>query len=135
MSEPAPKPANLGDEILGRVVVRRFDFQEIVIVPVLSVVIALLLGALTMLATGVGIETIGRSFAALFTGSFGSVQAVSETLLSATPLILCGLGRALGFRAGRLNIGAVFQPIELLNEALATSEADDTDRERDGRQR
>jgi ABC-type uncharacterized transport system permease subunit len=111
VSEPAPKPANLGDEILGRVVVRRFDFQEIVIVPVLSVVIALLLGALTMLATGVGIETIGRSFAALFTGSFGSVQAVSETLLSATPLILCGLGLALGFRAGLFNIGAEGQLI------------------------
>jgi simple sugar transport system permease protein len=108
---PAKKPANLGDEILGRVVVRRFDFQEIVVVPVLSVVIALILGAVTMLATGVDFQTIGLSFAALFTGSFGSIQALSETLLSATPLILCGLGLALGFRAGLFNIGAEGQLI------------------------
>ena len=64
-----------------------------------------------MLATGVGIGTIGRSFVALFDGSFGSVQAVSETLTSATPLILCGLGLALGFRAGLFNIGAEGQLI------------------------
>jgi ABC-type uncharacterized transport system permease subunit len=111
VTESAPKPPPIGDEILKRVVVRRFDFQEIVVVPVLSVIIALILGALTMLATGVGIGTIGRSFVALFDGSFGSIYAVSETLTAATPLILCGLGLALGFRAGLFNIGAEGQLI------------------------
>jgi len=111
VSEPAPKPQSVGDEILKKVVVRRFDFQEIVVVPVLSVVIALILGALTMLATGVSIGTIGLSFVALFDGSFGSLGAVSETLTSATPLILCGLGLAIGFRAGLFNIGAEGQLI------------------------
>ena len=111
MTDAAPKPPTVGDEILNRVVVRRFDFQEIVVVPVLSVIIALILGALTMLATGVGIGTIGQSFVALFDGSFGSVGAVSETLTAATPLILCGLGLALGFRAGLFNIGAEGQLI------------------------
>lgn len=106
MSEPAGTTPNLGDRVLDRAVVRRFDFQEVVVVPVLSVVIALILGALTMLATGVSLATIGLSFSALFTGSFGSLSAVSETLLAATPLILCGLGLALGFRAGLFNIGA-----------------------------
>jgi simple sugar transport system permease protein len=111
MSETAQKPPPIGDEILKRVVVRRFDFQEIVVVPALSVIIALILGALTMLATGVGIGTIGLSFVALFDGSFGSLGALSETLTSATPLILCGLGLALGFRAGLFNIGAEGQLI------------------------
>ena len=108
---PASKPPGLDDAILGRVVVRRFDVQEVVLVPVLSVIIALILGALTMLATGVGLETIGRSFVALFTGSLGSLSAISETLLAATPLILCGLGLAIGFRAGLFNIGAEGQLI------------------------
>ncbi len=111
MSETAPKPPSVGDEILKKVVVRRFDFQDVVVVPVLSVIIALVLGALTMLATGVGIGTIGRSFVALFDGSFGSLGSVSETLTAATPLILCGLGLALGFRAGLFNIGAEGQLI------------------------
>jgi len=113
VSDPAssPPPQGLDDAILGRVVVRRFDFQDVVLVPVLSVVIALVLGAVTMLATGVGLETIGRSFVALFTGSLGSVSALSETLLAATPLILCGLGLAVGFRAGLFNIGAEGQLI------------------------
>ena len=68
MSEPAGTTPNLGDRVLDRAVVRRFDFQEVVVVPVLSVVIALILGALTMLATGVSLATIGLSFSALFTG-------------------------------------------------------------------
>jgi simple sugar transport system permease protein len=111
VSEAAPRPPSVGDEILKKVVVRRFDFQEIVVVPVLSVIIALILGAVTMLATGVSIGTIGLSFVALFDGSFGSLGAVSETLTSATPLILCGLGLAIGFRAGLFNIGAEGQLI------------------------
>lgn len=111
MTEAAQKPPPIGDEILERVVVRRFDLQDIVVVPALSVIIALILGALTMLATGVNLTTIGRSFVALFDGSFGSVYAVSETLTAAAPLILCGLGLALGFRTGLFNIGAEGQLI------------------------
>lgn len=101
----------LGKEALRKGVVRDFDFREVVLVPVLAVVIALALGAVTMLLTGVDLATIGRSFASLFLGSFGSVYAVSETLTSATPLIICGLGLALGFRAGLFNIGAEGQLI------------------------
>src|SRR5690606_33675566 len=33
-------------------------------------------------------------------------NAISETLTAATPLVLAGLGVALGFRAGMFNIGA-----------------------------
>ena len=106
MSAAAGKPAPVAGEILKKAVVRRFDFREIILVPVLAVVIALVLGAITMLATGVDLATIGESFVALFVGSFGSVYALSETVTAAAPLIICGLGLALGFRAGLFNIGA-----------------------------
>lgn len=68
---------------------------------------------------------VAEAYQALFVGAFGSpidiVQAVasgesarivaafrplSETVVSATPLILAGLSVALGFRAGLFNIGA-----------------------------
>jgi general nucleoside transport system permease protein len=110
---PAPKPPaeSIGDQLLRRAVVSRFDIEEIVVVPIVAVAIALVIGALTMLATGIELGTIGRAFAALFAGSFGSIPALSETFLAATPLTLAGLGIALGFRAGLFNIGAEGQLI------------------------
>ena len=110
MNETA-KRESLGATVLKRVVVTRFTIEQVVIVPILAVVIALILGAVTMLATGVPLSTIGRSFVALFNGSLGSVYAVSETLTSATPVTLAALGIALGFRAGLFNIGAEGQVV------------------------
>ena len=49
------------------------------------------------------------SYRALFRGAVGSVNAISETLFSATPLIFASLGVALGFRAGLFNIGGLGQ--------------------------
>ena len=98
--------APITSELLKRAVGTRAQIEDIVVVPVLAVVLALALGGLTMLATGVDVPTIGRAFAALFTGSFGSVSAVSETLTAAAPVTLTALGIALGFRAGLFNIGA-----------------------------
>lgn len=85
--------------------------EELVVVPVFAVVAALALGAVVMLATGIGLSTIGQSYLALLRGSVGSVYAVSETLTAAFPLILAGLGLALGFRAGLFNIGAEGQVV------------------------
>jgi simple sugar transport system permease protein len=110
MSAP-DKGQSIGDEILRRVVVTRFDVEQIVLVPILAVVIALVLGGIVMLATGVSIGSIGTAFVALFTGSLGSIPALSETLTAAAPLTLAGLGLALGFRAGLFNIGAEGQLI------------------------
>ncbi len=93
-------------EMLRRIVLTRSHIEDIVVVPVLAVVLALILGGITMLATGVSIPTIGQAFVALFTGSFGSLSAVSETLTAAAPVTLAALGVALGFRAGLFNIGA-----------------------------
>jgi simple sugar transport system permease protein len=105
MSE-AVKRETPPEALLRRAVVTRFSIEEVLIVPVIAVLMALVLGAITMLATGVDPFTIERAFTALFTGSVGSVYALSETLTAATPLTLAGLGIALGFRAGLFNIGA-----------------------------
>ncbi|MEJ0011817.1 MAG: ABC transporter permease [Bauldia sp.] len=106
------KPASpIATEVLRRVVVTRFDVEQIVLVPILAVIIALVLGGIIMLATGVSLSSIGVAFGALFTGSVGSISAISETLTAAAPLTLAGLGLALGFRAGLFNIGAEGQLI------------------------
>ena len=94
------------DQLLKRALVTRFDIEELVVVPALAVLIALFLGGVTMLATGVDLPTIGLSFVALLEGSVGSINALSETLTAAAPLTLAALGIALGVRAGLFNIGA-----------------------------
>jgi simple sugar transport system permease protein len=68
------------------------------------------------LAAGLAVLMIGLeaggfdavlALGALWRGAFGSWDALSSaTLVRATPLILIGLGFALGLRAGALNIGA-----------------------------
>ena len=97
---------DLTARLLERAAPSRTVYQDLVIVPIFAVVAALILGALVMLATDVDVATIGRSYLALAYGSVGSLNALSETLTAATPLVLAGLGVALGFRAGLFNIGA-----------------------------
>ena len=94
------------EEALTRAAAARFDFEQLIIVPVLAVVVAMAIGCIVMLLTGVSIPRIGEAYAALFNGSFGSISAVSETLTAAAPVTLAALGVALGFRAGLFNIGA-----------------------------
>ena len=74
-----------GRKLLVRATKDRETFEDLVIVPLFAVVAALILGALIMLATGVEIATIGRSFVALGVGSVGSLNAISETLTAAIP--------------------------------------------------
>ncbi|MGI1661546.1 ABC transporter permease [Palleronia sp. KMU-117] len=92
--------------LLTRAAPGRARFEDLVVVPVFAVIVALILGALVMLATGVDPATVGQSYVALLRGSLGSVNALSETVTSAIPLVICGLGLALGFQAGLFNIGA-----------------------------
>ena len=69
---------------------------------VLTISLALLAGVLHL----AGYDA-GRALAALWRGSFGSIDAfISATLVRATPLLLAALGVALAFRAGIWNIGA-----------------------------
>lgn len=105
MSTPSKTDKAIQD-LLRRAAPPRAEFEDLVIVPIFAVVAALILGAFTMLATNVELVTIGQSYIALLKGSVGSLNAISETLTAAAPLILAGLGLALGFRAGLFNIGA-----------------------------
>jgi simple sugar transport system permease protein len=99
-------PDRLSQQLLQRVAPGRAEFEDLVVVPIFAVIVALAIGALVMLMTAVEPVTIGRSYIALLEGSVGSVNAISETLTAAVPLVLAGLGLALGFRAGLFNIGA-----------------------------
>lgn len=94
------------DALLKRAAPDRARYEDLVVVPLLAVLMALILGAAVMLATNVAPTAIGRSYAALLVGSVGSLNALSETLTAAAPLILAGLGVSMGFRAGMFNIGA-----------------------------
>ncbi len=71
--------------------------------PVLAVFTAMVVGALVILWAG------GNPIAAykgLFQGGFGSLRALSETAVWATPYIFAGLAVALAFKGGLFNIGA-----------------------------
>ncbi|MCW6005707.1 ABC transporter permease [Micromonospora sp. CPCC 205371] len=68
-----------------------------------AIVIALLVGAVLILAAGADVVTAYRT---LWTGAFGSPQNVANTLVETVPLALVGVGVALSFRAGLFNIGA-----------------------------
>lgn len=92
--------------LLQRSAPGRERFEDLVVVPVFAIVVALVLGALVMLATDVDLHVIGRSYTALLVGSVGSLNAVSETITAAIPLVLAGLGLAVGFQTGLFNIGA-----------------------------
>ncbi|CAG1005374.1 MAG: ABC transporter permease [Rhizobiaceae bacterium] len=96
----------LTQRLLARAAPSQARTEDLVVVPLFAVVVALVLGGVAMLATNVDLATIGRAYVALAYGSIGSLGALSETLTAATPLVFAGLGLALGFRAGLFNIGA-----------------------------
>ncbi len=68
-----------------------------------AVLFTLLVSGLLVAAAG---APVGRTYALLLQGGFGSVFAWSETLTRATPLIFTGLAAAVAFRARLFNIGA-----------------------------
>ena len=74
-----------------------------VLVPVLSVVLALLAGSVFILIVG---ENPITAYGVLFRESFGSVRNIASTLQRATPLVFTGLAVAFAFRCGLFNIGA-----------------------------
>jgi general nucleoside transport system permease protein len=72
-------------------------------VPLGAVTLALLIGAVILLVSGVNPI---QAYLALLQGSFGSIQAFGRTLEKATPLLFSGLAVAFAFKAGLFNIGA-----------------------------
>ena len=76
--------------------------------PVFATIAALLVGAVMLLLLKVNpIE----AYKAMWDGAFGSQNAVAETLVKATPLLLVGLGICISFRGDVINIGGEGQMI------------------------
>ena len=71
--------------------------------PVLAVLATLAITSALVAWAG---APVGRAYALLLEGGFGSRFAWTETLTRATPLILTGLAAAVAFRARLYNIGA-----------------------------
>ena len=86
---------------------------------VLAVASAMLVGAVIIVLSdvtslrngdfGKAFGTVIDAYWALFVGSFGSLRALSNTISSTTPLLLCGVSVAIAFKAGLFNIGATGQ--------------------------
>jgi simple sugar transport system permease protein len=83
-----------------------------ILVNLAGVLIAMLLGAVTMILQGYNpLETYG----ALFNYSLGNGYSIATTLRNSVPLILTGLSAAIAFASGPVNLG---QPGQLLMGAL-----------------
>ncbi len=78
------------------------------LLPVLATFAALAVGAVMLLILRVN---PGEAYGALWEGAFGSTNAIAETLVKATPLLLVALGICISFRASVINIGGEGQMI------------------------
>lgn len=77
--------------------------SALLLAPIGAVAFTMLVSALLVLWAG---APVGRTYALLVQGGFGSVFAWSETLTRAIPLILTGLSATVAFKARLFNIGA-----------------------------
>ncbi|MER2262605.1 MAG: ABC transporter permease [Psychrobacillus sp.] len=73
-----------------------------ILVPVISVILGLIVGAVVMLISGYD-PIVG--YAALWEGIFGDAYRMGETVRQITPYLLSGLAVAFAFRTGLFNIG------------------------------
>lgn len=72
------------------------------IVPLLSILLAFIIGGIIMAALGANpLEAMQY----LVKGSFGTVNALGNTLNKATPLIFCGLCACFAYKCGVFNLG------------------------------
>ncbi len=76
---------------------------QVLLLPTLALVAALLLGALLMFSFG---DDPLKAYQGLFSGAFGSARGWSTTIRKMVPLLLTGLAVAVPIKAGLLNIGA-----------------------------
>ena len=95
----------------------------ILALPLISIVLSVIVGSVVIIFAEwlVGGELqpalAFKAYAALISGSMGNFNAIVNTLVAATPLLLGGLSVGLAFKAGLFNIGAQGQ---FLMGALAT---------------
>lgn len=78
------------------------------LLPLLATLAALAVGAVMLILLKANPI---QAYGAMWEGAFGSSNAVAETLVKATPLLLVGLGISIAFRGGVINIGGEGQYI------------------------
>lgn len=73
-----------------------------IVVPIFSVLLGMLVGAIIMLISGY--DPV-KGYGALINGMFGSPKNIGELIRAASPLILAGLAVGFAFKTGLFNIG------------------------------
>ncbi len=71
--------------------------------PVFAIIAALIVVAILLLIVG---RNPIVTYSGIFTGAFGSWFAFTETMVAASPIMLCGLGVAIAAWVGLMSIGA-----------------------------
>lgn len=106
---PAPEPAAAAPQpsVVERV-------RAVATLPAIAIGLALLIGGIVIILSSPLIRGFDPllplvAYRALGEGAFGSVQALINTLVNATPLVLAGLAVGIGFKAGLFNIGGTGQ--------------------------
>lgn len=95
---------------MGKTKLNRQSFERLFdsLLPFLAVLGAFLIGAVILLLQGVNPL---EAYKAMIVGAFGSKNGLADTLVKSIPLLLVGLGIAIAFRGGVINIGAEGQLI------------------------
>ena len=88
--------------MLERIRDSRFGTLLSLLMPLLATLLALLIGAIMLLALDA--DPV-EAYSALIIGAFGSPNALADTAVKATPLLFVGLGICIAFRGGVINIG------------------------------
>lgn len=104
-AEPVPSTTNVGG---GSFALRYVRPVAGLIVPISAVIVALLVGAVMLIALGANPL---RGYAALVDGAFGGWDELADTSIKAMPLLLVGVGICIAFRTGVINIGGEGQII------------------------
>lgn len=76
--------------------------KDALLVPALAIITAIIVGGIVIAVVG---GNPFDAYAGLIEGAFGSVKAISETAVWATPYIFAGLAVSLAFKGGLFNIG------------------------------
>jgi ABC-type uncharacterized transport system permease subunit len=92
------------------------SYARLMVIPVLSILLALLVASVLIIAAGlVGPQHRLNlllpliAYRSLIVGAFGSTKGIANMIVAATPLMLTGLAVGVGLKAGLFNIGATGQ--------------------------
>ena len=77
----------------------RFSY---IVVPFLSAALALLVGGVILLLLGANPVS---AYIAMLQGAWGSPNALADSVVKATPLLLVGVGICIAYRGGMINVG------------------------------